>query len=199
MNLPTQHLSDEAVAACADGVLGATANARAQRHIAVCAECAQAVDAQREVARQLRTAPLPSLPNGLLDRLRAVPITTPLPNVDVSLGADGAPMFRTAATSRRAERFGVGMAAAAFVPAQPRVPGQPTAQPSNDHQHHLRRHFGLGALTAALVLTVGSAAAGAAIVDYRDHSTPSVPANMAPAVVANHAEQAATFAGLSIH
>jgi hypothetical protein len=189
MNLPTQHLSDEAVAACADGVLGATANGRAQRHIAVCAECAQAVDAQREVARQLRTAPLPSLPNGLLDRLRAVPITTPLPNVDVSLGADGAPMFRTVATSRRAERFGAGMAAAAFVP----------AQPNNDHPHHVRRHFGLGALTAALVLTVGSAAAGAAIVDYRDHSTPSVPANVAPAVVANHAEQAATFAGLSIH
>ena len=76
MNFPVQHLSDEAVAAYADGVLGRTARMRAERHLADCPECAYAVSIQREAVFALRDAPLPALPSGLLDRLRAVPTTT---------------------------------------------------------------------------------------------------------------------------
>lgn len=68
----SQHLSDEAVAAAADGVLTGHARDRATRHIAGCAECAHAVRVQREAAWALRTAPAPPLPVDLLDRLRTV-------------------------------------------------------------------------------------------------------------------------------
>lgn len=189
MMLPTQHLSDEAVAACADGVLGATANARALRHLAVCAECAQAVAAQREAADALRTAPLPALPSGLLDRLRAVPVTTPLPQVDVALDAHGSavfPAFRPTPPDPRP------MAAASFVPAAP-------------SSHTVRRHLGLGTFTAAVVVAVGTATAGAAVVSLRDHTEPAAPAP-APAApgqiqpaVASHAGISATFAGVTVH
>ena len=74
MNFPVQHLSDEAVAAYADGVLGRTARMRAERHLADCPECAYAVSIQREAVFALRDAPPPALPSGLLDRLRAVPV-----------------------------------------------------------------------------------------------------------------------------
>ena len=42
VNLP-QHLSDEAVAAFADGVLGGSARERARQHVEECAECRTAV------------------------------------------------------------------------------------------------------------------------------------------------------------
>jgi len=70
MNFPVQHLSDEAVAAYADGVLGRTARTRAERHLAECPECAYAVSIQREAVFALRGAPLPSLPNGVAHRFR---------------------------------------------------------------------------------------------------------------------------------
>ncbi|MDT4947566.1 MAG: hypothetical protein QOJ37_161, partial [Pseudonocardiales bacterium] len=41
-----QHLSDEAVAAFADGVLSGHARERATRHAAACPECAHAVKVQ---------------------------------------------------------------------------------------------------------------------------------------------------------
>jgi len=84
-----QHLSDEAVAACADGVLSGHARDRAARHLAECDECAQAVRVQREAAWALRAAPAPALPTGLLDRLRTVPQTTPLRLLPTAIGPDG--------------------------------------------------------------------------------------------------------------
>lgn len=91
------HLSEDAVAAFADGVLSASAAGRARRHCAECAECAAAVRIQQETAMLLRTAPAPALPSGLLDRLAGLPMSTPLPaprgGLPTVLGADGTPVF----------------------------------------------------------------------------------------------------------
>jgi hypothetical protein len=91
------HLSEDAVAAFADGVLSAAAASRARRHCAECRECADAVRIQREAAMMLRAAQAPSLPSGLLDRLAGLPMSTPLPpprgGLPTVLGADGVPMF----------------------------------------------------------------------------------------------------------
>ena len=91
------HLSEDAVAAFADGVLSGAAASRARRHCAECAECAQAVQAQREAALLLRTAGSPTLPAGLLDRLAGVPMSTPLPppcgGLPTMIGADGVPVL----------------------------------------------------------------------------------------------------------
>ncbi len=76
--LTVQHLSDEAVAAFADGVLSGAPKSRASQHIAVCADCAEAVREQRQASYALRAAAAPSVPMGLLDRLRCLPITTDL-------------------------------------------------------------------------------------------------------------------------
>jgi anti-sigma factor RsiW len=90
-----QHLSDEAVAAFADGVLSGHARERATRHTAACGECAHAVKVQREAAWALRAAPAPCLPNGLLDRLRGVPHTTPITTLPTAIGPDGSTMLST--------------------------------------------------------------------------------------------------------
>jgi anti-sigma factor RsiW len=99
MNLPVQHLSDEAVAAYADGVLGPTARARAQRHVTSCPECAYSVAVQREAVFALRDATVPALPSGLLDRLRAVPTTTALASPPIALSPDGSAAFAAYGTS----------------------------------------------------------------------------------------------------
>ena len=99
MNLSVQHLSDEAVAAFADGMLGAGARHRASRHIECCPDCARAIAEHREAASVLRTAPAPVTPAGLLDRLRAVPTTTPLRPVVMSLAPDGSAVFPAFGTS----------------------------------------------------------------------------------------------------
>ena len=90
-----QHLSDEAVAAFADGVLSGHARERARRHCAVCPGCNYAVAVQREAVWALRAAPAPSLPSGLLDRLREVPATTPITRVPTAVDDDGTAMFAT--------------------------------------------------------------------------------------------------------
>lgn len=89
------HLSDEAVAAFADGVLSGSARQRAQSHMAGCAECSDAVYGQRSASAMLRSASAPSVPTGLLERLRELPITAELPAIRFpsGLSADGQPMF----------------------------------------------------------------------------------------------------------
>ena len=99
MSLPVQHLSDEAVAAFADGFLGAGARSRATRHVSGCAECAHAVAVQREAAWALRSAVAPAPPLGLLDRLRSVPSTTALPADTTYLVGDGTAVFPAFGTS----------------------------------------------------------------------------------------------------
>jgi anti-sigma factor RsiW len=103
-----QHLSDEAIAAFADDVLPKGARERARRHTAGCPECAHAVAVQREAVWALRAAPAPSLPIGLLDRLRDVPVTTPIQQVPSTVDEHGNAMFATVAGP-----------AAAFVPMRP--------------------------------------------------------------------------------
>jgi hypothetical protein len=90
-----QHLSDEAVAAFADGVLRGHARERAARHLDACAECRWAVKVQREAVAALRTAPAPALPTNLLERLRTVPLTTPLPAPQQAIGPDGSAVIST--------------------------------------------------------------------------------------------------------
>jgi hypothetical protein len=91
------HLSEDAVAAFADGVLSAAAEARARRHCSECRECAAAVRGQREAAMMLRAAAAPCLPSGLLDRLAGLPMSAQLPppasGLPTVLDADGVAMF----------------------------------------------------------------------------------------------------------
>jgi anti-sigma factor RsiW len=88
-----QHLSDEAVAAFADGVLNGHARERAARHINACDECRQAVKVQREAVWALRSAGAPAMPSDLVDRLRTVPLTTPIPTLPAAIDRDGTPML----------------------------------------------------------------------------------------------------------
>lgn len=90
-----QHLSDEAIAAFADDVLGGSARERARGHTSVCAECNHAVAEQRAAIWALRSAPAPALPFGLLDRLRDVPATTPIHRVPTVVDERGTTMFAT--------------------------------------------------------------------------------------------------------
>jgi hypothetical protein len=78
VNHRTSHLSDEAVAAFADGVLRGRARERAATHTGECPECAYAVATQREAIWMLRSAPAPEFPVSLFERLRDVPTTTDL-------------------------------------------------------------------------------------------------------------------------
>lgn len=94
--LAAAHLSDEAVAAFSDGVLGEGARARAEQHLGECPECREAVHDQRRATALLRSAPLPCLPAGLADRLRNVPgtATVALRGFTVAaLSPDNQPMF----------------------------------------------------------------------------------------------------------
>jgi anti-sigma factor RsiW len=92
------HLSDEAVAAFADGVLSDTARQRAQSHMAGCTECSEAVYGQRAARAALRSALRPRLPDGLFERLRELPITAELPLIQcpAALSAEGQPLFAAA-------------------------------------------------------------------------------------------------------
>ncbi len=106
--MKTQHLSDEAVAACADGVLTGHPRDRASRHVEECAECRTAVRVQREAAWALRAAPAPAVPSALAARLRSVPMTTPITTLPTVVAPDGSTMLATFAAP-----------AAALVPAGP--------------------------------------------------------------------------------
>jgi hypothetical protein len=117
-----QHLSDEAIAAFADDVLPGSARERASKHTATCAECAYAVAVQREAVWALRAATAPRLPVALVDRLRQVPVTTPISSVPSAFAADGSAMFSAglprAARVPLVHRMPSGSPmAAAFVPA----------------------------------------------------------------------------------
>ncbi|MGH8962692.1 MAG: zf-HC2 domain-containing protein [Jatrophihabitantaceae bacterium] len=158
-----QHLSDEAVAAFADGVLTGHARERARRHTAECPECGYSVAVQREAVWALRAAPAPALPSGLFARLLDVPATTPIRVTPTSIAEDGSTMFSTFGSMAP-----VGVAAAA--PPQKERRG-----------HRLGPIAGTAAAVAvAGVLVVGSA--GHASGQQRP-SIPNPPANVAPAHV----------------
>ncbi len=127
-----QHLSDEAVAAFADGVLGGHARDRAARHVSACAECRAAVQVQREAVFALRAASAPQVPAALFDRLKAVPLTTSLPTLPTAIASDGSTMLAT------------------FSPAAALVPDE------SAHSPRVRPYM----TTAAVVMLAGALAAG---------------------------------------
>lgn len=156
-----QHLSDEAVAAFADGALTGLARQRARQHTADCPECAYAVSVQREAAWALRTAPVPALPSGLLDRLREVPATTPIQTPPTVLGADGSTLLAT---------FGNLAVPAAIVPVEQERP------------HRLRPIVGTAvAVAAAGVLAVSSAAHASSGTASPSTPRPAHPVQVQPA------------------
>lgn len=143
--MTSQHLSDEAVAAFADGVLTGHARGRATKHTAECVECATAVQVQREAAWALRAAPAPALPIGLMDRLRGLPETTPIATLPTVIAPDGSTMLSTLAPM------------AAFVP------------PETDRSSaHRARPF---VTTAAVVALAGALATGSVAVNRQDPPT----------------------------
>jgi anti-sigma factor RsiW len=149
-----QHLSDEAVAAFADGVLRGHARERATRHINDCPECRRAVQVQREAAWALRSAVAPALPNGLLDRLRVLPVTTPVTPLPTATAPDGTTMLSVFAP------------VAALVP--PAAPPAPTAAKA-----HRVRPF---VITAAAVALAGALTSGS-VAQAAQHDDPSPSGN----------------------
>ena len=79
MSLPESHLAQEAIAALVDGELASGPAARAARHLAGCASCRMAVQAQREAKEALHGATDVAIPGDLLSRLRDIPFTTEVP------------------------------------------------------------------------------------------------------------------------
>ncbi|HJQ44510.1 MAG TPA: hypothetical protein VJ831_15580 [Jatrophihabitantaceae bacterium] len=166
--MTSQHLSDEALAAFADGVLRNAARSRAIRHVNGCPECAHAVAVQREAVWALRAAPAPALPTGLFDRLTALPDTTPLDVAPATIAPDGSAMFAT---------FG-SMSVAALAPAS-------SAQSRAGSATLLRKAGPIAltaaALAAASVVAIGSAAhANRSGPTSRTPNTGVVPANSVP-------------------
>jgi hypothetical protein len=143
-----QHLSDEAVAAFADGVLSGHARERATRHINACGECHHAVRVQREAAFALRSAVAPALPSALRDRLRTVPMTTPVTTLPTAITPEGNTVLST------------------FAPMAALVPNPATSTPNRSphRAHSPRTHSPLKArpfvTTAAIVALAGALTAG---------------------------------------
>ena len=161
-----QHLSDEAIAAFADNVLTGHARERARRHTDECPECAYSVAVQREAVWALRAAPAPSLPSGLMDRLREVPASTPISVLPTAIGPDGSTMFATFGSMAP-----VGVAALA-----------PEQAP--ERSHRLRPMIStVAAVAVAGVLTVSSAAHASGAQRPAPVSPPAstIPAHVQPA------------------
>jgi hypothetical protein len=185
-----QHLSDEAVAAFADGVLTGSARERARKHTAECPECAYSVAVQREAVWALRAAPAPALPTGLFDRLLDVPSTTPIRVVPASVDSDGSMMFSAVGTLHAAP-------VAAFVP-ESKTSGRRTSGPETAESAVSdagQRHHRLG---AAVGVAVAIAAAGVLAVSSSAHATghdrPAQPAQpVLPASVEQANVQPATY------
>jgi Putative zinc-finger len=74
------HLAQEAIAALVDGELPSGPAGRAARHLAGCAECRMAVQAQREAKDALHGCTEVTVPGDLLSRLCAIPFTTDVPS-----------------------------------------------------------------------------------------------------------------------
>ncbi|RZU30428.1 zf-HC2 domain-containing protein [Blastococcus saxobsidens] len=91
MNIQESHLAQEAIAALVDGELAAAAAGRAARHLAGCAQCRMAVEAQREAKEALHGSADVAVPGDLVSRLCAIPFTADVP------GAGGGPGAMSAA------------------------------------------------------------------------------------------------------
>jgi anti-sigma factor RsiW len=155
------HLSDEAVAAFADGVLSGGPRSRAQQHLSECADCASAIREQQQARLTLRSAAAPMVPGSLLARLRELPTSTPLGGQPATvMSAEGYPEF-AAFDSRRPAVPASPLTPAARPPAL-RTATEPV--PAQTHPAANRRlvpGFGVSAAAAAAVI-VGVLASTAA-------------------------------------
>jgi anti-sigma factor RsiW len=79
LSIPESHLAQEAIAALVDGELPSGPAGRAARHLAGCAQCRMAVQAQREAKEALHECADVTVPGDLLSRLCAIPFTTDVP------------------------------------------------------------------------------------------------------------------------
>ena len=79
MAIPESHLAHEAIAALVDGELPSGPAGRAARHLAGCAQCRMAVQAQREAKEALHDAADVAVPRDLMSRLCAIPFTADVP------------------------------------------------------------------------------------------------------------------------
>jgi anti-sigma factor RsiW len=115
------HLSDEAVAAFADGVLRGHARDRAARHVDSCPDCRSAVRSQREAVLALRAAPAPALPAGLFERLKELPAVTAVPSLPAHIAAEGSMLLASV------------LPAAALIPQAPVPASRRSAEDDDDH------------------------------------------------------------------
>ena len=150
MNIPESHLAQEAIAALVDGELGGGPAARAARHLAGCAQCRMAVQAQREAKEALHASSDVAVPGDLLSRLRAIPFTADVPGADSGLGSLAAGPGQLTVS---------GATGAWSVPLDP----SPTGGDRPGHARWLRRGFigalgvlGAGVTTLALNLPTDS-------------------------------------------
>jgi anti-sigma factor RsiW len=79
VHIPESHLAQEAIAALVDGELPSGPAGRAARHLAGCAQCRMAVQAQREAKEALLRSQEVAVPGDLLSRLCAIPFTADVP------------------------------------------------------------------------------------------------------------------------
>jgi anti-sigma factor RsiW len=77
--LGEQHLLPDAVVAFVDGELSPVARERAATHLLRCPGCAAEAAAQRQARSAVRSAGVPSVSDGLLANLRAIPERVDLP------------------------------------------------------------------------------------------------------------------------
>lgn len=102
----TEHLSTEAIAAYVDGELRMTAHMRAGHHLALCAQCASEVDAQKQARAALRESCPIDIPSTLLTMLSKIPHAPMTPPDDVIGSQDpmADPLADRPATDRRKRR-----------------------------------------------------------------------------------------------
>ena len=157
MTLPDLHLSEDALAAYVDGILAPGADERAARHLRSCAECRDAVDAEREAKALLGAAPDPDLPTGLLAKLLDVPMTADIGGTDIPdrvLAIDGEKLGWSTGDTRVVERR-------ATAPARPRPQVRPAGapRPAGRSARTRRSRRGLAVSLAGLAFGVIASAA----------------------------------------
>jgi Putative zinc-finger len=166
VTLPDLHLGEDALAAYVDGKLSPSADDRAARHLRSCAECRDAVDAEREAKVLLAATPDPELPAGLLAKLLDVPMTADIGTTDRILAIDGDMLGWSSPSSMPAPRpDGRVMERRAVAPARRSGPVRPAgaARPANRGVRARRTRRGLAVSLAGLAFGVlASAASGGA-------------------------------------
>ncbi len=165
MSIPESHLAQEAIAALVDGELSGGAAGRASRHLAGCAQCRMAVQAQREAKAALQAPEDVAVPGDLMSRLCAIPFTADMP----SGGSLGGTL-----TAGRDGLTSTDAGSAWSIP----LAAEPDPQPA--HRHRWLRRGMTGAL-AGLGIGVAVLAVGLPAGDRRADDVPP-PGSLAGAV-----------------